>query len=102
MAKEIDLEALKSIAVALIDSAARALKTDRIRLEDDKDFYWEVPLELQHGVKNAPPTLDVGRLSDDWDFIKDLANDPDEATPLSLLHLAPILNHLALRVTQHK
>lgn len=103
MAKEIDLEALKAIAVALIDSAARALRSDRIRLDDDQDFYWEVPLELQHSIKSGPPpTLDVGRLSDDWDFIKGLTSDPEDATPLSLLHLAPILNHLALRVTQHK
>jgi hypothetical protein len=102
MESEIDLEALRTIADLLIKSAAAQLKTGAVRIADQSDFYWEVPLELQNATGNQPPKLDVGRLSDDWDFIKGIATDPQSATPLNLLHLTPILNYLALLIARRK
>lgn len=98
MASEIDLEELKSVATALIDSLAQAGGERSIPIDPVADFYWEVPPESLYSVKGRQPTLDVGRLSDDWDLIRPIALDSTSATPLALIHLAPILRFLAERV----
>lgn len=102
MEKEVDLEELKAVAIALIDSAIRENKGGTVRIRSDADFYWEVPSDALYGVKGKQPQLDVGCLSDDWEFIRSMAQDPSGATPLALIHLAPILRFIGEGTNEKK
>jgi hypothetical protein len=93
--KGIDLGELKAVAVALIDSVIEQQGSQTMPIEPNADFYWEVPLEGLNEVKDKQPQLDVGRVSDDWEFIRSIASDRSAATPLALIHLAPVLRFLA-------
>ena len=95
MEKAVNLIELKAVAIALLDSLISASAERAIPIDANADFYWEVPSESIYRVKDTQPQLDVGRLSDDWDFIRSLASNPDDATPFALIHLAPILRFIA-------
>jgi hypothetical protein len=98
MGQEVNLRELKAVALALIDSAIDANGGPSVRIDSSADFYWEVPPESLYLVRDEQPKLDVGRLSDDWEFIRPIAADANGATPLALIHLAPLLRYLAERV----
>jgi len=98
MDQEVNLHELKTVALALIDSAISANNGPSVRIEPTSDFYWEVPSESLHVDRDEQPKLDVGRLADDWEFIRPIAADANAATPLALIHLAPLLRYLAERV----
>lgn len=100
MEREVSLLELKAVAVSLLDSLIYSSGKDTVVIDPNTDFYWEVPLESLYAVKTSQPQLDVGRLSDDWEFIRPIADDPQAATPLALIHLAPILRYLAGRDRQ--
>ena len=100
MEKVVDLRELKAAAVSLIDTLIRLNGKDSITIDADADFYWEVPLDDLYSVKRDPPQLDVGRVSDDWEFIRPIASDPSAATPLALIHLAPVIRYLSDRIKE--
>src|SRR5712692_3438396 len=95
MERAVNLLELKAVAVALLDSLIASSAEQSIPIDSKADFYWEVPPESLYSVKDQQQQLDVGRLSDDWEFIRPLASDPDGATPLALIHLASILRFVA-------
>lgn len=98
MERVVNLAELKVAAVALIDNLIQLHGKDTIAINPDADFYWEVPLEALYEVKGTQPQLDVGRVSDDWEFVRPVAADAGAATPLALIHLAPVLRYLSERV----
>ncbi len=98
MEKVVNLAELKAATVALLDSLIQLHGKDTVEISSDADFYWEVPLDALYAVKGNPPQLDVGRVSDDWEFVRPIATDAGAATPLALIHLAPVLRYLSERV----
>jgi len=97
MASEVKLTELRAVAMALMDSLIKEAPEGSVKIDDKADFYWEVPSDALYSVTKNQPQLDVGRLSDDWEFIRSIAESPSDATPLALIHLAPLLRALALR-----
>lgn len=97
---ELDIRTLKKAVDEIFDHIATDLKVERLPLKEDQDFYWEVPSDKLHTVKGAPPQLDIGRLSDDWEFIEPVARDKRQAIALMLIHVAPLLRHIGERIGQ--
>jgi hypothetical protein len=97
MEKVVNLAELRAATVALLDNLIELHGKETIAIDPDSDFYWEVPLDVLCKVKSDPPQLDIGRVSDDWEFVRPIATDASAATPLVLLHLAPVLRYLSAR-----
>jgi hypothetical protein len=97
---ELDFRALKKVIDSILDHLTNDLKIENLPLKDDQDFYWEVPSDELHAVKEAQPQLDVGRLRDDWEFLQSVAKDPGQASSLMLIHVAPLLRHIGEKVGQ--
>jgi len=98
MERVVNLSELKAATMSLLDDLIRLHGSNTIAIDPNADFYWEVPTESLYSVNHDSPKLDVGRVSDDWEFIQPIAKDPGAATPLALIHLAPVLRYLAERV----
>lgn len=98
MANEIDLDALKAATNAILDHIVTDLGMRKVAVKDTKDFYWEVPSDRLYAVKEAQPQLDVGRLSDDLEFLQDLPTDKRQAVAAMLIHIAPLLRFIGEEV----
>lgn len=93
---EIDqlLRTVQSILTGMIDSG-----TTRLEL-GDANFYWAVADDHKYDVSIEPPKVDIGSLRDDIDFILPLLSDESQAFPLMLVHIAPLLEFIALQSVQ--
>jgi hypothetical protein len=96
----LNLRELKQITDAIFDHIINDLKIEQVTIADDLDFYWEVPSEKLHAVKQPQPKLDVGRLADDWEFLEPLLKDKEQAVALMLTHVAPLLRRIGEDVGQ--
>ena len=94
MACEIDVESLRVATNAILDHIVFDLGIKKLTPKEDRDFYWEVPSDRLYAVKDTQPQLDVGRLSDDWDFLLALPADRRQAVALMLIHVAPLLRFI--------
>lgn len=94
----LEIHALQKISNSIFDHIINDLKISKIELKENKDFYWEVPDDELYAVKNAQPKLDIGRLSDDWEFLKPLLHEEKQAVSLMLIHLAPLMRYLGTEV----
>ena len=54
--------------------------------------------EALYDVVHQPQELDCGSLVDDFDFVSAAHKDPDQAIPLVLMHVAPLLKALSRAV----
>lgn len=97
---EIDLHTLKQVTNAILDHIINDLKIKKIAIKGDRDFYWEVPSDRLYAVKKEQPQLDMGRLSDDWEFLVPIKDDKNQAVALMLIHLAPLLRYLGEEIGQ--
>src|SRR5258705_6444349 len=102
MQKEIDLRALKDAVVAVLDHITNDLGIEKLPIKRDQDFYWNVPTSQLYEVKGRQPTLDVGRLADDWEFVELMLRDKKSAVGAVLLHLAPLLRRVGEGVGQYR
>ena len=100
MENEIDLRALKQVTNAILDHIINDLGIEKFAIKGDQDFYWEVPSDQLHTVKKEQPQLDMGRLSDDWEFLAPIIDDKNQAIALMLIHLAPLIRCLGEEVGQ--
>ena len=91
MAAEIDVHALRKITDAILNHVIQDLGIEKITITEDRDFYWEVPQGRVHAVRQDQPQLDVGRLSDDWEFVENLIKEGEPKIALMLVHIAPLL-----------
>jgi hypothetical protein len=97
---ELDLRDLKKTIDAIFDHISNDLKVEKLAIKGDQDFYWDVPTDELYAVREAQPKLDVGRLSDDWDFLQAILKDKDQAVSLMLIHVAPLLRHIGQEIGQ--
>ena len=85
---------LKKVVDAIFDRLLAGSSDITVPIPESMDFYWEVPNNHLHDVAGAQPQLDVGRLSDDWEFLTQLLNDDEQAVRFMLVHVAPLLRFL--------
>lgn len=95
MQAEIQLAELKAVVNALLDRLIAETEAGVVKISEERDYYWEVPAKNLFLVHTQPAQLDIGRLSDDWTFLRPLLLDRQQAFPLMLMHIAPILRYLS-------
>lgn len=95
---EIDIRELKKAIDAIFDHISNDLKVQEVTLRENQDYYWEVPPDDLYAVKKPQPQLDVGRLSDDWEFLEKVSKDKRQALSLMLIHAAPLLRHIGQEI----
>jgi hypothetical protein len=98
MENNVDIKALKQITDAIFDHIINDLDVKSVSIEATKDFYWEPPMDKLYSVKENQPQLDIGRLSDDWQFLKPIIEDTDQAVALMLTHVAPLLRYIGQKI----
>src|SRR5687767_12683225 len=88
----IDIVKLK----AALDRSLDHLITTRgiTGVELGSDYYWEVPEADRYNVVDRPGELEIGRLSDDWQFVAELANSDTVPVAYQLTEIAPLLRRV--------
>lgn len=97
---ELDIRELKTVIDAIFDHIINDVKVEKLTVQGDRDFYWDVPADKLYAVKEAPPQLDVGKLADDWEFLQAILKDKSQSVALMLIHVAPLLRHIGQEIGQ--
>jgi hypothetical protein len=93
MTATVDLERLKAVVCRLVDELALQIGGNEFKLPED-DFYWKIDPQVQRNMSVAPLVMHVGRLRDDWDLTKRLADAPDRIGAYPLTEVAELLAFL--------
>lgn len=96
----VNIAILREVINRILDFIETDLNLTAIDL--DKDFYWSIADDVLYTVENSSPQLDCGSLADDLEFVLSAYEHRDQALPLTLLHVAPILRMLAITVPSYK
>jgi len=91
MGLEIDIDRLKIILMKILDR----MESNGSCVFITKDDYWDIGPGDRYDLTRAPGDPVVGKLSDDWEFLQTLLNEPDASVPYMFVHLAPLLNAIA-------
>lgn len=78
---EIGLVKLRAIVNRLLDHVIETRGVRKVALE--KQYYWEVPAPERYRIEGNPGELDVGNLTDDWEFVSKLLQGDDPPVPTS-------------------
>jgi hypothetical protein len=96
--KTINISELRKIADSILSHIENELRLKEVALTED--YYWNVADDVLYMGENMEKAISVGCLYADREFLLPLLNDKAQAFPLMLIHLAPILRYLALKVVQ--
>lgn len=94
--KCIEIALLRRVCNQVLQFIEDDLKISSIEL--DNSLYWTLPDEDRFDVSKTPRLENVGDLADDYEFVEAAGKDLDQAVPLLLEHIAPILGALANRL----
>jgi hypothetical protein len=101
VAHELKIAELKLVVDAIFAHITNDLRIDAVTVPDENDYYWSIPLDAPLDLKNpVMPEPDVGRLSDDWEFLASILKDKVNAVSLMLIHVAPLLRFIGVKVGQ--
>ncbi len=98
MSQQIDLRQLRDAINAIFDHMIEDLRIETVELEPGKDLYWHVPVAELHEMSRKPIGTDVGRLSDDVDFMKLISRGQSGDVSYNLVHIAPLLRYIGEHV----
>lgn len=93
---ELVISELREISNTIFDHIEEVLSIESVPLTED--LYYEVLGDQKYKISEVSPEYSIGQLSDDLQFLKAIALDKSRATPLSLMHLAPILEYMAIKI----
>ena len=92
----INIAELRFVINSILSHVKNDLQLKEIELTED--YYWAIPDDSLYAVDRDAEPPNIGSLCDDLEFIKPLLLDKDHAFPLMLIHVAPILEYMALNV----
>jgi hypothetical protein len=95
---EIDLKSIKAAVNAILDHLIEDLRIEKIQLDENEDLYWSCPVPELYDISKKPTGLDVGRLSDDVDFVGLIRRGQSADVSYNLVHVAPILRYIAEKI----
>lgn len=70
---KIDLTDLRKITEKLFDHIINTRNEKQVVI--DKSFYWNIPFDELFDMGKRPKNLDIGSLSDEWEFVSELLED---------------------------
>ncbi len=95
---QVDIKKLKSFIVEIFDFME---KENGMHIPLKHNLYWKIPYIEKYDLSKEAEISECGSLDDDWEFIEKASNHPEQAIPLMLLHVAPILEVLATQVKSY-
>lgn len=69
-------------------------------VEITEDYYWNIPEEQKYNVLKNPSELDVGQLTDDWEFLRKIGEDDDHTIAYAFVWLGKILQAIGEKVVR--
>jgi hypothetical protein len=98
MGYEIDLQALHHAISAVLEHLIEDVGIETIEIDRNTDFYWHCPAPELYDMSKQPDGLDIGRLSDDVDFLHLIRRGQSGDVSYNLVHVAPLLRYLAEKI----
>jgi hypothetical protein len=96
---EIKFSDLRKIINSIFDHIEQDLKISSVHIEEDD--YWDIFTEDLYNPLKDPAELGLGKLYDDWDFLKNMLSRPrEEAVSLMMIHVAPLLRYIGEKIGQ--
>lgn len=92
----INIAELRSIINSILSHVENDLQLNEVELTED--YYWAMPDDSIYAILEDAKEPSIGSLCDDMEFIKPMLNDKTRAFPLMLIHVAPLLQYLALNI----
>lgn len=92
----IEIAELKKIVNMILDRIENDLEIKEVELTED--YYWDVAEKVLYIREDSAAEIYVGSLCEDLEFLRPLLLDKDRAVSLMLIHVAPLLRYLALKV----
>jgi hypothetical protein len=89
---EVDLLELRRVVNRLLDHLIETRGVRAVPLDDR--YYWEVPAPDRYRMDVDPAALEVGDLTEDWEFVSRLLQEEDAPVAYQLTELAPLLAYL--------
>jgi len=97
-AVQVRLRSLKAAVDTIFEHLIDDLKIESVAIEPGENFYWDMDKKSLYDVKNDKPEIDIGSLSDDWNFLSKVTLDRQQAVSLMLIHAAPLLRYVGEKV----
>ncbi|PZQ74751.1 MAG: hypothetical protein DI563_11450 [Variovorax paradoxus] len=98
MAVEIKIADLRLVINRILNHIEHDLGRKEVVL--DEDDYWDVGTQERYDFTKSPAFLELGKLSDDWEFLSAILNDKDQAFALMLLHATPLIRRIGEQVRE--
>jgi hypothetical protein len=95
---EIDVIVLKNAVNAVLDHVIEDLGFEKVEIEQSCDHYWHIPTSEIHEMSKAPIGLDVGRLSDDVDFVKLIFKGQSGDAAYNLVYIGSLLRFIGEKI----
>ena len=96
----VDISDFKKVLNIILNHVEEDLGIRQVEIDSSEDFYWDVTDDSLNEVSGGKPSCDIGRLSDDWEFLQPILNNPEQGVALTLIHAAPLLRYLAKKIGQ--
>jgi hypothetical protein len=98
MALKVNVSEMRIIVNRILDHIEHDLGKGSVSLTQDD--YWEVADNERYDFTKSPDACAVGKLHDDWEFLRAILKDKDQAVALMLVYVAPILRGLGEEIGQ--
>ncbi len=92
----INIAELRSIINSILSHVEDDLQLKEVELTED--YYWAIPDDSLYAILEGANEPNIGSLCDDLEFGRHILNDKTRAFPLMLIHVAPLLQYLALNI----
>lgn len=87
---------LRDIVNAILDHIESQLGIEEVELTED--YYWDVADKSLYISAGKEAEIHVGSLYDDLTFLMPILQDKDRSVSLMLMHVAPLLRYLSIKV----
>lgn len=95
----IKLEELRQVINTIFDHIKEDLNLEDCPLTEN--YYWDISEDSLYAAGKDMGSPSVGSLQDDWEFLSPLlSQDRNQAIPLMLIHVAPLLRYLGQKIGQ--
>lgn len=98
MSDRINLQEVRTALNAVLDHLTNDLKLSTVEIDPERNLYWHVPVNEVYDMSKAPQGMDVGKLSDDSDFVKLIRRGEAGDAAYNLVHIAPLLRYIGEKV----
>jgi len=95
---EIDVRVIKDAVNAILDHLLDDLCVEKVTIEESTDLYWHCPSAEIFDMSKKPVGLDLGRLTDDADFVKLIKRGQGGDVSYTLVHVALLLRYIGEKI----